>query len=132
MKNSCYTYFCIKGIFEPDIISNLLGLIPHETHKIGDIRKDKAAKYDYALWSFGICDTYDVEVDKQMLATIKPLQDKIDILKDIKKKYDVNFVLEVVPTVNSTETTPCLAPSLEVMKFCCDTETNIDIDLYID
>ena len=57
---------------------------------------------------------------------------RLDILNKIKKTYDVEFYLEVVPTVVYGESTPCLAPSLDVMKFCCDTQTKLDIDLYVD
>ena len=40
--------------------------------------------------------------------------------------------MEVVPTIKSSEGVPCVAPSMEVMQFCCDTATRIDIDLYVD
>ncbi len=66
-----------------------------------------------------------------MKKTIQPLIDKIPILNEIKRKYDVEFYLEVVPTISVDDDTPCLAPSLEIMKFCCDTGTHIDIDLYV-
>lgn len=65
-----------------------------------------------------------------MKQTISGLVSKTNILNEIKRRYDVNFYLEVVPTICINETMPCLAPSLEVMKFCCDTQTEIDIDLY--
>ncbi len=67
-----------------------------------------------------------------MKETIAPLIPKIDILQDIRRQYDVSFYLEVVPTLVYGETTPCLAPSLEIMKFCLDTQTEIDIVLYVD
>lgn len=66
-----------------------------------------------------------------MIKTLAPLLHKTNILNEIKSQYDVNFVLEAVPTVRFDESTPCLAPSLEVMRFCCATETSIDIDLYV-
>ncbi len=131
MKNSCYTYFRISGIFDPDVVSSLLNLTPYDSHRTGDTGKNGTIKYDFDTWDFGRCDIYDVEVEKQMLTTIKPLLRKIDILKKIKQIYDVVFVLEVVPTVHPNESAPCLAPSLEIMQFCCETGTTIDIDLYV-
>lgn len=43
----------------------------------------------------------------------------------------MTFTLTVVPSVRFDEPAPCLAPSLEVMRFCCDTDTEMDIDLYV-
>lgn len=130
VHNKCYTYFKIVGDFDPDTISELLGIVPEKFWKIGDKRKNGTI-YDFAFWKTGTCREYHIETDRQMMKTLAPLLDKTNILKEIKARYDVDFVLEVVPTVGANESTPCLAPSLEVMRFCCATETYIDIDLYI-
>ena len=55
---------------------------------------------------------------------------KIEQLREIRRTCGVSMYLEVVPTVAPDEPTPCLAPSLAVMQFCCDTGTELDIDLY--
>lgn len=127
----CYTYFRIAGNFNPEIISEILQLKPQRSWKIGDIRKN-GTKFEFAAWEYGYCEDYDMIVDNQIRKTISQLLPKVDKLKIIKHKYDVNFYLEIVPTVVDGETMPCLAPSLDVMKFCCDTQTEIDIDLYVE
>ena len=129
-RNSCYTYFTIVGNFDPDSVSLLLNLSPDQSWRIGDLRRNGTA-YDFARWSFGKCDTYDMTVANQMRKTIAPLLDKIDILNEIRYKNSVNFYLEVVPSVHSGDISPCLAPSLDVMDFCHATRTEIDIDLYV-
>lgn len=126
----CYTYFKIVGDFDPDTISEILGIPAEKSWKIGDRRKD-GSKYPFAMWRFGTCDEYAFETDKQMMKTIAPLLLKTSELKEIKRRFDVDFTLEVVPTVRWDESTPTLSPSLEVMRFCCETETAIDIDLYV-
>ena len=130
-QSSCYTYFMIRGNFDPDSITELLGLVPEKSWRIGDKRKNGTV-YDFAMWQFGTCDAYDVYVENQMLKTITPLLSKISTLKEIKQRYDVEFTLEVVPTIKSSEGVPCVAPSMEVMQFCCETATKIDIDMYVD
>ena len=130
-QSSCYTYFMIRGNYDPDSITELLGLVPEKSWRIGDKRKNGTV-YDFAMWQYGTCDSYDVYVENQMLKTITPFLSKISALKEIKQKYDVEFTLEVVPTIKSSESVPCVAPSMEVMQFCCDTATKIDIDLYVD
>lgn len=130
-QSSCYTYFMIRGNFDPDSITELLGLVPEKSWRIGDKRKNGTV-YDFAMWQFGTCDAYDVYVENQMLKTITPFLSKISTLKEIKQRYDVEFTLEIVPTIKSSEGVPCVAPSMEVMQFCCDTATKIDIDMYVD
>ena len=129
-RNSCYTYFKITGNFNPDEISSILGLTSEKQWCIGDKRLNGTA-YDFALWEIGRCTDYNVLTEKQMEKTIELLVPKIDLLKQIKKEYDVDYTLEIVPTVYVNETTPCLAPSDEIIRFCYETDTRLDIDLYV-
>ena len=129
-RNSCYTYFRIVGDFDPEYVSKLLNLQPEKSWKIGDSRVD-GSKYDFSLWMIGKCSEYDVEVTNQMRKTISVLHDKIPLLNKIYKENDVNFYLEIVPTIYPNEINPCLAPSLDIIDFCHMTRTEIDIDMYI-
>lgn len=56
---------------------------------------------------------------------------KSRVLKRIKQEFDANLTLEIVPTVYVGEVSPCLAPSSQVIKFCYESGTDIDIDLYV-
>lgn len=129
-ENSCYTYFKITGNFDPDVITQRLGLIPDKIWRIGDKRRN-GTLYDFALWEIGRCDNYDVLVENQMHFTIELLLDKVEALNNLKNEFDVDFTLEIVPTVYSDNPTPCLAPSMKVIDFCHITRTEIDIDLYV-
>lgn len=129
-RNKCYTYFKIVGTFKTDEISEMLGLMPDEKWDIGDFRRN-GTKYDFANWKIGSCYEYDVLVENQMRKTIEPLIDKMDILKQIHENYEVDFVLEIVPTIYTGDQNPCLAPSLDIIDFCHETRTEIDIDLYV-
>lgn len=128
--NNCYTYFRIVGNFNPDEVSKILNLTPEKTWKIGDLRRN-GTMYDYALWEFGRCTEYDVEVENQMRKTITLLQDKIQLLNQIREENDVRFILEIVPSIYVGDVNPCLAPPLDVIDFCHATRTEIDIDLYV-
>lgn len=129
-KNSCYTYFRMVGDFEPDYVSELLNLKSEKSWRKGDIRSN-GTKYDFASWEIGRCNDYEVEVTKQMRKTISVLFDKIDLLNRIRKENDVNFYLEIVPTIYAGDTSPCLAPTLDIIDFCHATRTEIDIDMYV-
>lgn len=128
--NSCYTYFKIVGEFNPDEVTHLLELQPEQTWRTGDYRRN-GSKYDFDIWIIGRCDEYDMEVSNQMRKTISPLLDKIDLLKKIRQDNNVSFYLEIVPTIYAGEQNPCLAPSLDVIDFCHETRTEIDIDMYV-
>lgn len=129
-QNTCYTYFKIVGNFDPDRVTEWLGLVPEKSWRIGDRRKN-GTLYDFAMWMVGRVDTYDVIIANQMRQTIAVLQDKVDILNQMRETYDVSFYLEVVPSLYEGEISPCLAPSLDIIDFCHATRTEIDIDLYI-
>lgn len=36
-----------------------------------------------------------------------------------------------MPTIYAEEITPCLAPSMQIIDFCHQTRTEIDIDMYL-
>lgn len=130
----CYTYFSIRGDFDPDAVTALLGLTPDETTKAGEPRYFRGVSrgtYAFSSWDFGRCDEYDVIVENQMRKTIAPLLDKVELLKKIKRENDVFFSLVVVPTIRYDEPVPVVAPSLDVMQFCCDTGTEFDLDMYL-
>ena len=121
MPNTCYTYFKIIGHFNPDIITERLSLQPFEAWQDGTSSQ----------WYFGRCDDYSPYVEEQIRKTISPLLDKTDILKQIRQEFNAAFFLEIVPTIYPDEPTPCLAPPLDVIDFCHETRTEIDIDLYM-
>ena len=130
IQNECYTYFKIVGKFDPDDVTQLLGIQPFESWKIGDLRAN-GSKFDFASWKTGLCKEYDVYVENQMRKTLEALREKIDLLNRIREENDVAFYLEVVPTVYPVESTPCLAPTLDIIDFFHATRTQIDIDLYV-
>ena len=129
-RNTCYTYFRIVGNFSPDDVSALLNLTPEESWKIGDLRRN-GTKYEFANWMIGKCAEYDVYVENQMRKTISMLLDKTATLNQIREENDVEFFLEIVPSIYVDDINPCLAPPLDVIDFCHAKRTQIDIDMYL-
>lgn len=127
----CRTYFSITGDFNVDEVVSKIGINPYHSIKKGEVRRSGKGVNSFSALKFGLCKEYDWKVEKQMLKTIEPFMDKMEILKEIKNMGDIDFTLVVVPYVRYDEPAPCLAPSMEVMKFCVETGTNIDIDLYV-
>lgn len=49
----------------------------------------------------------------------------------LREQFELEFFLEIIPTVYAEETAPCLAPPMDVIDFCHATRTKIDIDLTV-
>lgn len=137
-RNRCYTYFKITGNFNPDEVTALLGLQPDESWKCGEpLLKGHASMrregltYAFSAWIFGRCDEYAPYVEAQMRKTIAPLREKAELLNRIREENDVDFCLVIVPTIYAGDINPCLAPPLDVIDFCHETRTEIDIDMYL-
>ena len=130
-KNKCLTYFAITGKdFEPNEITNRLGIEPDEAWKASDLRRD-GKPYGFSFWQCGNCDKYCAYTYKQMEKTLSKLINKTKILNAIREELGVEFKLEIVPKITAGGINPCLAPSLKVIDFCHTTRTKIDIDMYV-
>ena len=127
-KNRCYTYFSIYGKFDPDYVSKLLNLENEKIHGEDSGLYEYSKERNETYWECGLCNKYDVDIGNQMRKTIEPLLNKIELLNKIRNENEVEFYLEVVPTIYDDEVTPILSPPLEVMDFCHATRTEIDID----
>lgn len=132
LDNEVKTYFKITGDFNPEDITKILCLQPVQTWVKGEKRKiSKVGNYTFSLWEFGVIEKKNnLFANKQMLETIKPLFEKIDSLNELKKIYNLNYVLEVVPKFYTDLYKPILSPLKEVIDFCSQTGTLLDIDYY--
>ena len=127
----CYTYFAIIGDFDPQRVSEILGLEPERTQKKGEIlhggRQSKISR-----WEIGWCRECEPHTATQMEKTIAPLLKKTDELNKVRKDLGAELYLCVVPTLLRDGVNPSLSPSLAVIDFCHETRTMIDIDLYVE
>ena len=138
-KTTCYTYFSIKGEFDPEEVTRLLDIQPFKTFKSGETRYyikngqkiDTGSKYNCSCWAGCRCDEYDVIISNQMEKTIEPLIHKTELLIMIREHYDANLTLEVVPSICCEHENPCISPSMKVIDFCSLVKAHLDIDWYI-
>ena len=148
-KTTCYSYFdiCSEGElqygvgfvaeenseFDPDYITELLGIEPHNKWRTGEPRRHGAGVYGaYKFSRWGACrqDTPENDAREQCLAIVRMLKDKIPALKQIKREYNVSFCIIVVPEIYNEEA-PALCFDEEIIEFCHATGTVIDIDTYV-
>ena len=147
MENtSCYSYFaiCSNGVikdgigfvanpnsdFDPEYITNKLKIEPHETIKMGTVRKRGNAEYSFSSWTACFQTEPALDVEAQCLNIAKALKGKISLLLELKQEFDVNFTINIVPHIYNEET-PALSFNKEFIEFCYLTGTELEIDLYV-
>lgn len=119
-----------NSTFDPDEITKMLNIIPNNTMKLGEERKKGKGLYPFSTWSGCRKDTPRLEVEKQIMSSINQLKDKISILKEIKKKYDVNFYMKSVPSIFNEEA-PYVHYNQKIIDFCYQTGTELGVHLYV-
>lgn len=143
-KTNSYTYFGIisngeighrgfeayeKGKFNPKEITDLLEIQPFNSRAYGE-NKASGHKYLFSSWNAEKSDINRLDVEAQCRDTIERLKTKIPLLNEIKKQYDVNFVLMIVPNIYGDEQ-PWIVFDEEVIEFCYLTGTTIEMDMYM-
>lgn len=128
--SNCYCYFAVKGVFDPEEITQLLNVQPTQSWAIGDDRKNKIDQHTFALWETGKTIIKYPELEIQCVKAIRELIGKENLLLELKQKHDVSFTLEIVPSIVNGKK-PNIELGKEVIKFCYLTDTYIDIDMYV-
>ena len=135
IKFKTKTYFSIRGDFDPEDITSILKIRPYKQWKKGEqLRKESGKLHNVSFWMVGLIEkTNCLLVDEQMVETILMLKDKIESLKLIKEKYNVNFSLKIVPRfykITPIDEVPVFSPPREIIEFCYLTNTDLDYSFY--
>lgn len=127
------TYFKIIGDCDIQEVIDILQIQPSNLWKKGDISaKNGKLKHSSTMLQFALIrKENEIYVNRQMLETINVLIAKVDKLKEIKEKFDVEFYLQIVLKFDSQQNQPIISPPREIIEFCYLTQTNIDYDYYI-
>ncbi len=128
-----YVYFALTGNdFDPDVITESIGIKPTEKWRKGDQGKYKKNK-EYSCWK--LTSTKDKEyifIDKLVDEIVNKLFEKIEIIVQLKKQYNLSSTLEIVlyVDINEDQSTPALGHNLKTIEFLYKTQTETDIDIY--
>lgn len=133
-------YFSITGdIFPVEAITDALNIGPTRTYKKGDVvaRRDNPnlvstktlyrKETDWTL-STGYQESYDI--NNQLHVILKSLKEKTEQLKQLKKKYDLEFLFMVVIQVENNES-PAMYLQKNIIDFASSIQAEIHFDLYI-
>jgi hypothetical protein len=129
--NTGYYKSTESGIFDPDEITNILGIDPFKKFKNGEPMPNHPSGrlYTFSRWNAEKSDVDRTDTGKQCLETIRNLKNKIPELLKIKSLYDVRFNIVIVPHIYDEEV--YLYFGKEIIDFCYQTGTTIDVDMYV-
>lgn len=123
-------YFRIIGDdFNPEYISNLLGLIPDESWRSGDAWKQDRTR-TFSLWCLGTPYEETLYVEDQVKKMLNQIEQKKEVLKKIKSEWDLNYTCEIVINIEANQT-PAIVIDTDLIEFAHYVGAEIDIDTYI-
>lgn len=144
-KTHSYTYFWIEsngeivngiglvgnegGIFDPQEITDLLGVEPFRAYKKGDMRKG-GTPYLASSWSAEKSSKNRLDVEAQCMEIIKRLKPKVHLINQIREKYDINCGITIVPHIYGEES-PIMSFNREIIEFCYQVNATIEVDMYV-
>ncbi|MEZ2325732.1 DUF4279 domain-containing protein [Bacillus tropicus] len=133
-------YFSATGdVFPVEAITNALNIEPTRTYKKGDVvaRRDnpnlvstKTLYRKETNWtlSTGYQESYDI--NNQLYVILKSLEEKTEPLKQLKKKYDLEFLFMVVIQIENNES-PAMYLQKDILDFASSILAEIHFDLNI-
>jgi hypothetical protein len=131
LSNS-YVYFAFQGdSFDPNEVTNELGIEPNDSWRTGDPGK-YIQQQKYSCWKLTSTSDELLDMDKLVNEVVSQLWDKIKLINEIKEQYALDTVLEIVMyiDINENQSTPFLGHNLKVIDFLHRTGTTTDVDIY--
>ena len=145
-QTSCYSYFAIcssgeirdgigfvaaeNSYFDPDDITVKLGIDPFNTKKMGSLRKNGHGHYPFSNWACCRQNEPALDAEEQCRIIVRQLRHLIPWLQEIKKEYNVDYTINIVPHIFNEEN-PILGFDSEIIEFCYHTGTEISVDMYV-
>jgi len=130
---SSYVYFALTGDnFDTDEVTNRIGISPTDSWRKGDKGKYKPI-LEFASWRLSTDKGQEyMQIDKLVDEIVSKLFDKIEIINDLKRQFQLDSVLEIVLYIDTNEdnSTPALGHDLKTIEFLYRTQTKTDVDIY--
>lgn len=126
--------FCILGdCFLPDEITKMLSISPTEAYRKDDIflggpDKDIPMTRKECLWRLETEYTESISVDTELRKVYDNLKDKVEILKEIQKRFATMFKIVIV--INLVDN-PIIGIEKDIVKFAAEIDAEFDFDTYI-
>lgn len=133
-------YFrAIGDIFPVEAITDALSIEPTRSYKKGDVvaRHDnsnlvstKTLYREETAWTLSTGYQQSYDINNQLYVILKSLEEKTEQLKQLKKKYDLQFLFMVVIQMENNES-PAMYLQKDIIDFASSIQAEIHFDLYI-
>ena len=146
-KTTCYSFFLIqsagyldytKGFvpeknsaFEPDMITEMLGIQPFEIMRYGELKPNKKSRYNFSSW-YG-CKQTEPETNRfnQCENIVNELKSHILTLNKIKELFNVEFSIQIFPCTDNENHDRVIGFTKSIIEFCYLTGTEIVVDMVL-
>lgn len=139
-KSEIRVYFSLYGDdFPLEEVTEKLGVLPTDTDKKGEeiippngkINPDFRRYYTQTWWELGTDYEASVDLKDKMNEVIQKLRDKVFIINELRKKYDLTSRIQVVIRVENGEM-PILTLDKKILSFAHQIQTEyISLDTYV-
>jgi hypothetical protein len=118
--------------FNPKEVTEMIQIKPDSMWKKGEkYYKGKIeCERSYSDWLITSEYRESLDVDELMKEIIQRIQDKKVMIKECKRKFELDYVFEVIVHIEDAQT-PSLFFDSSIIKFINEIEAEIDVDLYI-
>ncbi len=124
-------YLAITGEdFDPDILTNRLGVFPSSSHRKGDVLKyNKSATFNGWYFSSGKIEEDRPDFYALSEKLLEPLIEKSELILKLKQDLNLMITLQGVVYLSSTEGLPIIGFDPGVIRFLSTVEAGVDIDM---
>ncbi|WP_203362825.1 DUF4279 domain-containing protein [Bacillus sp. REN10] len=123
-------FVIIGDIFDPNVVTQRLGIEPHGYWIKGEEVPKEPIKRKDTNWWIHTDYEHSFDIMCQLSKLINILQNKKNILKELKTTYDLDYLFLVVINVEEDEK-PAIALDSSFITFASDIGAEFEVDLYI-
>jgi hypothetical protein len=117
-------------VFNIEEVTKCLEIVPTRAWYKGDSICATRKKYSCTGWNYYTeqQECLDIRIPLEELERL--FLPKLEILFELKKKYGLKYVIEIVPIIENGET-PGIVFSNPLLQFCAQLDATIDVDIYV-
>jgi hypothetical protein len=86
-ENKQYAYFSISGIFDPDLITNRVGVMPTECWRQGDIHPTTQMERKFSRWSLFSQLDHSRDLEDHVRNVLDQLNTKQNVFQEISNEF---------------------------------------------
>jgi hypothetical protein len=123
--------FSIYGeCFEPEHITEIIGITPSETYLKGDVIKHGKDTRKETTWSINTGYELSNDINNQIDKILALIEDKVDILVELRNRLPINILFMIVIKVENKEV-PAIYFKKKLIQFMSKIEAEIGFDTYV-